>query len=235
MTSLRRFQLPVLLLLAASPLMAQVGHPPGDSPFREIRTGTTVEAFAGSIFGSGGAIPAGPRDGPIAGVRLLLRAKSTISLGFAAWGARTVRTPIDPDATLANRFGAELDQDLYGGELTVQFNLTGGKSWHGVAPFAGVGIGIVKGEAFEDPAGYEFGTKFYFAPNLGTRVFVSRRAYLRLEARGFAWKIAYPPSYAEEPAEEPGTQENPNAVNPTGRRSQYVFAPTLMAGIGFDF
>ena len=235
MTRVRRSLTACCLALLAPPLAAQVGHPPGDSPFREIRTATTVEAFAGSIFGSGGAIPAGPRDGPVAGIRLLLRAKSTISLGFAAWGARTVRTPIDPDATLATRFGADVDQNLYGGELTVQFNLTGAKSWRGVAPFAGVGIGIVKSDAFEDPAGYEFGTKFYFAPNLGTRFFVGNRAYVRLEARGFAWKIGYPPSYAEEPEAEPGTETNPNAVNPTGRRSQYVLAPTLMAGIGFDF
>ncbi len=236
MTRVRRSLLPALTLIVAAPLAAQVGHPPGDSPYREIRIGTAVEAFVGSISGSGGGIPVGPRDGPIEGIRLLLRAKSTLALGFAAWTAQTVRTPLDPNATLANRFGEEVDQSLLGGELTIQFNLTGGKSWHGVAPFVGIGVGMLKGETIEDPAGgYTFGTKFYFAPNVGTRFFVSNRAYLRLEARGFSWKLNYPTSYSFEPANEPGTEENPNAVNPTGRRSQYMFAPTLMAGIGFDF
>jgi hypothetical protein len=215
--------------------MAQVGHPPGDSPYKAIETSTAIEAYVGTISGGGGPIPVGPRDGPIEGVRILLRAKSTISLGFSAWFAQTVRTTLDPTATLAERFGPEVDQSLFGGELTIQFNLTGGKSWHGVAPFAGVGIGMLKSEAFTDSSGYEFGSKFYFAPNVGSRVFLTKRSYLRLEARGFTWKLSYPGSYSQEPVDEPGTTENPNAVNPTGRRSQYMLAPTLIVGLGYDF
>lgn len=235
MSLVRRIGLVVLAFLAAPTLAAQVGYPPSGSPFRDIHPGTTWELYAGSIFGSGGPLRVGPRDGPVAGFRVNLRARSTISLGFGMWGALAERTVVDPDARLADRFGAAVDQDLYGAEAAIQINLTGGKTWRRLAPFVGVGIGVVKSGAIDDPAGYEFGTKFYFAPMVGTRVFLDRRLYLRLEARGFAWNLDYPLSYSEEPDLEPGTAENPNALNPTGRDGQYVLAPTLMVGLGFAF
>jgi hypothetical protein len=38
-----------------------------------------------------------------------------------------------------------------------------------------------------------------------------------------------------EPTDDPGTEEAPNAVNPTGRTGQYVVAPALVLGIGLAF
>ncbi len=235
MTPVRLTGLAVALLLGVTPLAAQVGHAPGDSPFRDIHPGTTWELFAGTIGGSGGPLRVGPRDGPLAGFRVVLRAKNTISLGFGLWGGLAERTVVDPDAKLSERFGPSVDQNLYGAEATVQINLTGGKTWKRLAPFTGVSIGVVKSGEIDDDAGYEFGTKFYFAPMVGTRVFLDRRLYLRAEARGFAWNLDYPISYSLEPSEEPGTPENPNALNPTGRDGQYVLAPALIVGVGIAF
>ncbi len=235
MNPVRRFGLPALLLLVAPALAAQVGHAPGDSPYRDIDPGTAWELYAGKVFGPGGPIPVGPRDGALVGGRVLLRARNTISIGFGFWSSLTQRTVLDPDASLANRYQGSVDQTLYGLEATILMNLTGGKSWHRIAPYVGAGIGLVKSSAFTDPAGYEFGTKFYFAPTVGSRLIVNRRLYLKVEARGFAWKLGYPASYALEPSAEPGTADNPNAVNPTGRSGQYVLAPALAAGFGFAF
>lgn len=235
MTPVRLTGLAVFSLLAVPTAHAQVGHAPSASPFRDIHPGTTWEVYGGSIFGSGGPLRVGPRDGPVAGFRINLRARNTISLGFGLWGALAERTEVDPDARLSERFGASVDQTLYGAEAAIQINVTGGKTWRGLAPFAGVAIGAVKSGEIDDEFGYEFGTKFYFAPMVGTRLFLDRRLYLRAEARGFAWNLDYPISYSLEPSEQPGTPENPNALNPTGREGQYVFAPTLMIGLGFAF
>lgn len=235
MNPVRRSGLLALSLAVAVPAAAQVGHPPSDSPYRDIHPGTTWELFAGQVMGSGGPIPIGPRDGPLVGGRVLLRARNTISLGFGGWTAGTKRTVLDPDASLANRYKGSTDQTLYGLEATVVMNLTGGKSWHRLAPFVGVGIGVVKSSAFDDPAGYEFGTKFYFAPMAGGRLIVNRRFYLKGEARAFSWKLGYPATYALEPSAEPGTADNPNAVNPTGRSGQWVLAPALSVGLGVAF
>lgn len=226
-----------LALALAAPLAAQVGHLPGDSPFGDIRTGTALELWAGQLFGSGGPIPVAPRDGPAAGVRIVLRAKNTLSIGFGAWGAKTVRSIVDADAKVAERVTGPIDHRLLAGEATVQFNLTGGKHWRRLAPFTGINFGLANGQATPavDTSGYTFGTKFYFAPMLGTRVILGPRSYLRLEAKVPFWNIKYPISYSAEPALEPGTEENPNAVNPTGRRGQYVASPQLSVGFGWGF
>lgn len=228
--------LPCLVLaLAAPPLAAQVGHAPDASPFGDIRPGTAVEFWGGQAFGSGGPIPVGPRDGTTAGARIQLRAKNTLSIGFGGWWAGTERNIVDADLPVAERIRGPIPHRLFGGEATVQFNLTGGKHWRGIAPFAGVGIGGASGQGTPpaDTSGYTFGTKFYFAPMVGTRLIVSSRAWIRLEARAYFWNLKYPPSYAEEPALDPGTEEQPNAVNPSGRRSQYVAMPALLVGFGW--
>jgi hypothetical protein len=50
----------VISLLAVHPLTGQVGHPPGDSPFRDIRKGHTLTGLAGYLGGSGGQFNIGP-------------------------------------------------------------------------------------------------------------------------------------------------------------------------------
>lgn len=219
----------------APPLTAQVGVAPANSPYGDIRPGTTFEGFGGTLMGNGGPLHAGPRNGPVMGARALLRANSTVSLGFGMWGGLTKRTVIDPTQRPSEQEVSEVDHQLIGAEAMFQFNLTGGKTYRGFAPFLGLGLGIVKATTTNDAFGYEFGTKFYFAPAVGTRIFLGERMYLRAEARGFAWKLKYPSSWALEPTEEPGTAESPNAVNPTGRTGQYVVAPTLSFGIGLAF
>lgn len=235
MTPVRRSLLLASLLLLPPTLAGQVGVAPADSPYGEIRPGTMFEGFGGTLMGEGGPLHAGPRDGPVMGIRALLRANSTVSLGFGMWGALTKRTVIDPTEKVAEREVSEVDHQLIGAEAMFQFNVTGGKTWHGIAPFVGLGLGIAKATTTNDEFGYEFGTKFYFAPVAGTRIFLGERMYLRAEARGFTWKLKYPSSWSLEPTDEPGTPENPNAVNPTGRSGQYVVAPTLSFGIGVAF
>jgi hypothetical protein len=221
----------------AAPLAAQAGYPPDRSPYRDIRTSTTIEAYGGNIFGSGGPIPVGPRDGPMAGVRFMLRAKNTLSLGLGIWGAKTVRSIVDADAVVEDRVTGPIDHGLYGAELMIQFNLTGGKSWHGLAPYVGVGLGVVKGQSTPavDTSRYEFGTKFYFSPVVGTRLMLGSRAYFKFEGRALVWKLKYPVAYDDEPALDPGTPEAPNAVNPSRRSGQYIMAPALAIGFGWAF
>lgn len=230
----RLLALSVLLHLAA-PLPAQVGFKPNASPYSDIRTGTVLELYRGQIYGSGGPIPVGPRDGAVTGGRLLLRAKNTLAIGFGVWGASTVRSIVDADAPKASRVTGPIDHSLFAGEINVQFNITGGKQWHRLAPYAGIGLGLAKGEGTPaiDTSGYSFGTKFFVVPAVGTRIFLGARTYLRIEGRVMSWNLQYPPSYSDEPLFDPGTEDSPNAVNPTGRRGQRVGAPQISIGFGW--
>lgn len=224
-------------LIGVAPLAAQVGHSPTDSPYRDIVTNRWLDLSTGRVLGTGGPLLLGPRDGTIAGARITFRGAHTLGLGLGAWWAGTVRNVIDANDSVATRVKGPVDHHLLAGEFTMQLNLTGSKSWHRLAPFIATGIGLVHGQATpaSDSSGYSFGTKFFFAPSLGTRLMVSRSIALRFEARSLFWNLKYPPAYSLEPSKQPGTNGTSNAVNVTGKSSQYVATPTLLFGLSVRF
>lgn len=207
------------------------------SPFREIRNGRYIEAIGGRIFGNGGPIPVAPQDGNVYGGRVVFRGKNTVQLAFGAWTAGTERFIVNADDSVATRVSGPVPQRVTAGEASIQMNLTGGKSWHALGPFVGVGLGLVRGakSPAADTSTYSFGTKFFFVPNVGTRIFLGQRVFAKVEARALFWKIKYPGSYTDEPASQPGTVDSPNAVNPTGKRGEYVVTPAIFVGLGFAF
>ena len=239
LSSRRRFALLALLALCspAAAAVAQVGYLPAKSPFREIRFGQTLELQGGQLFGNGGPIKVGPQDGRILGARLNFRGNHSLQLALGGWTAAAERYIVDADKPPATRVSGPIDHRLIGGEFTLQLNLTGGKTWHALAPYAGLGLGLVHGAKTPaaDTSGYSFGTKLYFAPNVGTRLMLGQRLFLKAEARAYFWNLKYPNSYADEPAQAPGTSEAPNAVNPSGKSGEYTPVPALLFGFGIKF
>jgi hypothetical protein len=223
-------------LLIASNSVAQVGHPPGSSPYRDIRKGHTITATGGYFSGDGGDFEIGPHGGATFGVRYDIRTASTIQLGLGLSYGTLDRFIVDPFVRLANRRSGPVSQSVAFAEVDIQLNLTGGKSWNRIAPYIGLGGGLaVASDTPADTSLYEFGRKFYLVPHLGFRLFLSERLHLRLEARATFWKLNYPTTFQQEPREEPGTVENPNAVIPGDNLSEWTTSPWLQAGLGYSF
>ncbi len=241
MLSSRRCRSALLALAAccvpAAAAMAQVGYLPTESPFREIRFGRTIELQGGQLFGNGGPLLVGPQDGRLLGARVNFRGDHALQVSLGGWTAATERFLVDADKPPATRVSGPVAHRLIGGEFTLQLNLTGGKSWRGLAPYAGVGLGLVNGAKTPaaDTSGYKFGTKLYFAPNVGARVMLGQRLFVKAEARAYFWKLKYPNAYLDEPAQAPGTIDNPNAVNPSGKSGEYAPVPALLFGLGIKF
>jgi hypothetical protein len=227
--------------LALAPIttqaLAQVGHPPASSPYRDIRKGHTFTVTGGYLSGDGGEFGIGPHDGPLFGVRYDIRTASAIQLGLGIAHGSPDRFIVNPFVQLANRRSGPVSQSVTLAELDVQLNVTGGKSWRRLAPYVGAGGGIAFGGGTPaDTSGYEFGNKIFLAPNVGVRVFFSDRIHLRAEARATFWKLKYPTTFQQEPVEEPGTQENPNAVIPSdGSLDEWTTSSLLQAGLGYSF
>ncbi len=235
---MRRFFGPALLsLLAVAPVAAQVGHDPDKSPFRPIEHGMWLEVYGGRLAGNGGPIPVGPRDGPLFGARIDFRGRNTLQLSLGGWYSSAERWIINAQDSVASRIQGPVRQRVGAFEVNVQFNITGSKSWRSIAPYLGLGLGLAMGEGAPaaDTSGYAFGSKVYFSPNIGTRLFVTSRLHLKAEARATLWKIKYPTSYAFEPVKDPGTIDEPHAVNPGGKPSDYALAPKLILGFGWAF
>jgi hypothetical protein len=221
--------------LLGSTLSAQVGHPPASSPFRDIRKGHTFTVTGGYFFGDGGQFGIGPHKGPVFGARYDIRTGSALQLGVGVSHGSLDRFIVNPFVSLANRRSGPVSQPVTFAELALQLNVTGGKTWHRIAPYVGAAGGIAfAGSTAADTSRYEFGRKFYLAPSLGLRLFLSDRLHLRAEARAIFWKLKYPTTFQQEPVEEPGTAENPNAVIPGNNLSEWTIGPSLQAGLGYS-
>ena len=235
--SLRFLRMTILVaLIPLTQIAAQVGHPPHSSPYRDIRKGHTFTALGGYFGGSGGDLEVGPHDGAIFGGRYDIRSAHTIQMGLGVTHSSLDRIIVNPFVALANRRSGPVSQSVTFAEVDLQFNLTGGKTWHRVAPFVGAAGGIAFGSSTPaDTSRYKFGRKFYLAPNIGFRLFLSDRIHLRAEARATFWKLKYPTTFQQEPVEEPGTVDNPNAVIPGNKLDEWTTSPWLLAGLGYSF
>jgi hypothetical protein len=222
--------------LIASSTAAQVGHPPRSSPYRDIRKGHTFTVLGGYFSGDGGQFNIGPHDGAVFGARYDIRTGSTIQLGLGIEHGSLKRFIVDPFVRLVNRKTGPVRQSVTFADVTLQFNLTGGKSWHRIAPFVAASAGLAfAGNTPADTSTYDFGRKFYIAPGVGVRVFLSDRLYLRAEAKATFWKLNYPVTFQSEPVEEPGTPGNSNAVITDGKLTEWTSSRWLQVGLGYSF
>jgi len=211
---------------------AQVGHPPHSSPYRDIRKGHTFTVLGGYFSGDGGQFNIGPHDAAVFGVRYDVRTGGTIQLGLGIAHGNLKRFIVDPFVPLASRKTGPVRQSVTLADVTIQFNLTGGKSWHPIAPFVAAGAGLaLAGDTPADTSLYDFGRKFYFTPGAGVRVFLSDRLHLRAEAKATFWKLNYPATFESAPVAEPTTP----AVITDGKLTEWTSSRWLQIGLGYSF
>jgi hypothetical protein len=238
MMNASRVLLIVLAALFASVAQstAQVGHAPGSSPYHDIYKGHSVTPLFGHIGGDGGRFGIAPHSGASYGIHYDIRSGSTVQMGLGFARANLDRLIVDPFVAVADRVSGPVKQTVSFAEVSLQFNVTGGKSWHSLAPFVATSVGLTfpSGTA-ADTSGFKLGKKIYLAPAVGTRIFVTSRLHLRAEARAMFWKLKYPTSFQQEPPLEPGSIENPNAVIPDGRTSEWSVTSWLQVGLGYSF
>ncbi|HEY5939744.1 MAG TPA: hypothetical protein VIT87_02905, partial [Gemmatimonadales bacterium] len=135
---------------------------------------------------------------------------------FAVAQANLQRFILDPTLPPENRVTGPVKQSVTFIEIALQFNITGGKSWHRIAPFVGSGFGLALASDTPADALFDFGNKFYLAPNAGLRFFLTDRLHLRGEARAAFWKLTYPSLF-----------ENV--------REEWIVSPWLQVGLGYSF
>ncbi|MBM4188425.1 MAG: hypothetical protein FJ206_14075 [Gemmatimonadetes bacterium] len=215
----------------ATTALAQVGHDPAKSPYRDLRYGQFVSLTVGKVFGSGGDLGISPHNGQLAILRHDFLADRPLSISLGGGYAKLDRNFPIFGAT-RNQLSGPVEHDVWWGEGTVQLNLTGGKSWHNLAPYLSASMGIAVAERVPaDTSGYKFGTKFFLAPAAGVRIFLTRRLFARVEARANFWSVTYPNRIRDDP-DGPFGPEVPLFA---GELKSWIPTPILHAGLGFAF
>ncbi|MDH4132371.1 MAG: hypothetical protein OEV95_11270 [Gemmatimonadota bacterium] len=184
-------------LVLAQPAAAQVGHPPQESPFRDITKKWSLTALYGRIGGDGGKIGVGPHDGPTYGGRFELVLGAPVAAAITVSHGDFVRDILIVQDTLAPPTRGTVDQDVLMIEAALQLNVTGRKTWHRLAPFLALSAGWAGGSTspdalLPDESDYQFDSEFYWSVSGGTRLFLSRQLFLRGDARYVSWKLKYP-------------------------------------------
>jgi hypothetical protein len=228
----RRLLLATLLLLsAAGPALAQVGHDPARSPYRTLRYGQFIGLTGGHFGGGGGQIGVAPHKGETIGLRYDFLGASTLTLGLSGTYMMLSRFIVDRKLPIETGRTGPVDQSVGLLEGILQLNVTGGKTWHRIAPFASAGFGIAIAERTPiDTSGFKFRTKMALTPGLGARVFLSDRLFLRIEARTTFWQVSYPDVYRQPPSSDP---TKPPVASGSGK--EWVTNTWYTVGLSYAF
>ncbi len=190
------------LAMAPSALHAQVvvGHLPENSPYRDIAATQRITLFAGYFKAEQTATDASPQSGPAFGFRYDIPVAGPADFFVRLQGVNSYRNAYDPTQPNASRPLGRQNLKLYAADLGFDLNLTGRKTWHGLVPVVGFGLGLVSapGTTPKDP--YTFGTQFSFSADAGLRIVPSRSIEIRLDASPVFYQNHYPSAYYAAPS-----------------------------------
>lgn len=224
--------------LPAGPLAAQVGADPSRSPYHDIRRGNGWTFALGHLSGDGGPLRLSPARGQTFAARFDIRLSGLLQ-GFAEMGyLKGERMLLNPDDSVVHRYSGPIDAPVWTPQIGMQINVTGAKTWHGVAPFLAFGLGAaVGGRQAQDTTLYQFGTKLLFKPSGGVRYYLGDRIHARLEGTLYYWKLKYPADWLNEPAAQPSVSGQPTTapIASSNGLSDWVHTPELRLGIGVAF
>jgi opacity protein-like surface antigen len=227
--------LAALLALTAAPLAAQVGHAPDQSPFRDLTTRQTFTVSAGYFAGNEANAGVGWRRAALIGGRLDTRLGGPIDLYVSVGVAGSSRYKINTSLDSATRKTGPLSRTLVLADLGFILNLTGAKTWHGLAPYVGFGAGEVLPTKTEtDVGGYNAGTNFSLIPILGTRIFVTRTLAARVEVRDYFFRYEWPLRYFD-PLDNNSNPITPPILQLGTRDKQWTHNFTLTVGLAYGF
>jgi hypothetical protein len=229
------------LLLAVWPsarLSAQVGHDPEHSPFADVTTKQTLTPFVSRFFGNTSHAGVGPQPGLAVGARFGNRLSGALELWVTLAYVSSQRNVVDPSLPVATRVTGPVDYRLVSADLSLAFNLTGAKTWHGLAPYVGAGFGIVSPTASTtDPSGFKAESHISFVPTIGTRMRLTRSTSLTLEVRDNLVHYTWPSQFF---ADANGNAVPPAVLPPvldanTEKSTQTTHNFTLTAGLSYHF
>ena len=215
-----------LAVFQTTAALAQVGHLPENSPYKDMRIKQALVFYGGVMSGGEGNAGVGPTNGPVGGVRweIAVGAPSILFLGLSM--ANLERPLVNPDDPPDTRFLDSANQRIVMVDAGLNFVLTGRKTWRGLAPYMGVGFGMAFGGPVpEDLSGYTFKTKFHIDPTIGIRFHPSPRFHFRIEGRAVCWRRNYPQRFFD------GTDPLLNDLIQTD--TDWTVHPTLLFGIGY--
>ena len=233
-------KLPVLALLLLCPiaLQAQVGYDPTHSPFRDIAGHQELSFLVGHFGGNTGKAGVGAQSSGAFGVRFRSRLTGPLDFVFRAGYMASKRMVLDPVQADSVRHLGNVDFGLIESDIGLSLSLTGPKTWHGLSPWLGIGLGVTAPTASRsDPGGFKPTLGFSFVPSFGSTIMIGRQLGLELEFRDNTIRYGWPLAYYQ-PRDHAGnvTATGVWVLDPSrDRNKQTTHNITLSAGLSYHF
>lgn len=223
------------LLLLPAGLLAQVGHAPERTPYRDLEGRTNLVPQGGLLGGNGGRLGLGPSNGPLYGLRLETVLSGPTDGFVELMLGQPERTIVDPTAPAATRFSGPERSSLVMVDAGLSILLAGEKTWRGFAPLVGASLGLAfhRTPAADSVSGFRFNAKLATGPHLGFRYYPTRTISLRVEGRLLFWQLKYPTVYFQAPSQAP--LDDPVLDLASDPDSEWTSQPVLNLGLGISF
>jgi hypothetical protein len=233
-----RWMIAGMFLLCVPPLQlsAQVGHDPAHSPYHDILLHSGPVFFVGHLGADRGVAGAGTSNASTFGVRYEIPAGRTLHFQFTGAYLHGDRFIINPhaDSSSPGRRTGPSTSDLALVDVGMQLRLTGGKTWHGIAPYMGTGLGLVfdvNSPGDTTSSGYHFGTKLTPAFSTGVRWYPARRVLVNVDIRAQLWRLKYPLSFHDTQQ----ASDHSTVIPLTQTLNDWTLHPWISLGIGWIF
>ena len=213
-------------------LSAQVGHDPSNSPYRDVPVHPGPMLFFGHLGGDRGNAGSGMSNARTFGLRYELPAGRALIFQFTGVYLKGDRFVLNPyvDSTAALRKTGPFESDLAMGEIGMQLRLSGGKSWRGLAPYVGMGLGLMfDAKEPKDTSDYRFGTKLTPALATGVRWYAGRHLQVNVDLRAQMWRLKYPVAY------HLAAPDGSRILPLTRTLQDWTLHPWLSVGVGWIF
>ncbi|HJU89579.1 MAG TPA: hypothetical protein VJ672_09310 [Gemmatimonadaceae bacterium] len=213
-------------------LTAQVGNPPGDSPYRDVPQRHSLTPFTGYMDGDVGRAGVGPEGGPAIGLQYDLRIAGPVWLTARVTGVATERLVLDPEEEdPADRVRGKIKLPVLVSNVGFTMAVTGQKSWHRLQPLITAGAGLYSDLGREvDDGGFNIGTPFALSVGAGVRYVPGGRLAIRLDLTDHLYKLRYPTAYFVAPSED-----SEPVLPANSSRSEWTHNPTLTIGLSYLF
>ena len=172
-----------------------------DTPFRWKERGTRLGLVGGYIFTNRGDPPFGPGSSALLGTRFRTRLSSPLSLEIGISYGNSDEYVIDPRLEGGPAVVDMVSADWLIIQGSLQFVLTGARSYRRLQPYVVLGGGILQGLSTgtsdalaipQQPYLYEIGTSAMVHLGVGAEYDISHRLGLAFEVRDNLWRIRTP-------------------------------------------
>ena len=227
--TIRSLTLTTLFVLAPAAAGAQVGHTPRSSPYRDLEHRQELSFFGGQFNARREAAGVAPRSGPMVGAHYEFRMAGPAYLTVNSALVFTDRRVIDPNKLLVERVLGTQGVNMLLTDVGFALNLTGYKSWHGLVPSLGGGVGIASGFDKADVGQYKFGYPFLLTFRPSIKFAPRGRWQGRIDATNFIYRIRYPDTYFTK------STADPTVLEPGAKRNLWTRNVGLTAGLTYSF